>query len=182
MHRTHLTHLAPKRSIVFGIALLFVLVTACGQNEKGAKWQRAEVNKPAPEFSLTDNNGTVWNLADLRGKVVFVNFWATWCPPCREEMPSMVLLDRSMREQNKDFVMLTILSNDDPEKGDAFVRSLGATFPVLADPDGKVATAYGLTGVPETYIIDKKGILREKYIGAWPWASKGALDVLAKYL
>jgi thiol-disulfide isomerase/thioredoxin len=112
--------------------------------------------------------------------VVFVNFWATWCPPCRAEMPSMQALYQSLPHES--FQMLTILSNDKPEVAAKFVAAIGFTAPVLLDPENKAYRAYGLTGVPETYIVDKDGILREAVIGPMHWNSPEALRLLTPYL
>lgn len=155
------------------------LITSC-EKKPGQQLQKATIGQPAPDFSLTDTKGKVWTLSDLRGKVVFVNFWATWCPPCREEMPSMQALYSSM--PNEKFEMLAILNNDDPLLAETLVARIGGTFPVLNDPDSSIATAYGLTGVPETFIIDTNGILREKFIGPRPWDSPEAKKMLNQYL
>lgn len=151
------------------------LVTACGPPPN-----KAVVGQPAPDFTLQDTNGKSWNLSELKGKVVFVNFWATWCGPCVEEMPSMQKVNAFM--PTNQFVMLTILSNDQPSLADAFIARIGATFPVLVDPNNQVAAAYGLTGVPETYIIDKQGVLREKFIGGVRWDGPQAMQMLTTYV
>jgi len=156
------------------ICLTFLLV-ACGPRP-----EVAEIGKPAPDFTLVDTKGKTWNLAELKGQVVFLNFWATWCPPCRQEMPSMQTVHASMPEDR--FTMLAVLSNDDPALADAMAAKIGATFPILIDPANKAALAYGLTGVPETYIIDKQGVLREKFIGPAQWDSAEALQMLRKYI
>ena len=150
------------------------LLTACSQAP-----QVATVGQPAPDFTLVDTKGTTWQLSQLKGKVVFVNFWATWCPPCREELPSMQKVHAFMPEDR--FLMLSILSNDQLSLADAMLAKIGATFPILIDPNNKAAQAYGVTGVPETYIIDKQGILREKFIGAVQWDSPQALQMLTQY-
>ncbi len=156
------------------ICLTFLLV-ACGQRP-----EVAEIGKPAPEFTLVDTKGRTWNLAELRGQVVFLNFWATWCPPCREEMPSMQTVHTLLPDDK--FTMLAVLSNDDPALADAMAAKIGTTFPILIDPKTKVAQAYGLTGVPETYIIDKQGVVREKFLGAVRWDSAESLQMLGKYI
>lgn len=156
---------------------LVVLFAGCGQSPQQPV---AVKGQPAPQFTLVDTKGKTWNLAELRGKVVFVNFWATWCPPCREEMPSMQAVHASMPDES--FVMLSILSNDDPAQATAMAERTGLTFPILIDPESKVGQAYGLTGLPETYIIDKQGVLREKFIGGVQWDSAEALQMLMKYI
>lgn len=157
------------------ICLTLLLFVACGQQPKVA-----EVGKLAPDFTLVDRKGKTWNLAELKGQVVFVNFWATWCLPCIKEMPSMQKLYSSMPE-NK-FKMLAILSNDKPAIADAVVAKQKYTFPILIDPENKAGKAYGLTGVPETYIIDKQGVLREKFLGPVQWDSPGVRQMLMKYV
>lgn len=164
---------------ILAISVLLVL-SGCDRPQATAPALRAEIGKPAPDFNLKDTQGRFWTLSELRGKVVFINFWATWCPPCREEMPSMENLNRQL--SGKAFQMLTVLNNDDPELADKFVSKVGGTFPVLVDADGRLAAAYGLTGVPETFIVDVDGVLREKFLGPRPWDSQGALDMLGKYL
>ena len=139
----------------------------------------AEVGKLAPDFTLVDRKGKTWNLAELKGQVVFVNFWATWCLPCIKEMPSMQKLYSSMPAN--EFKMLAILFNDKPAVADRVVAKQKYTFPILIDPENKTGKAYGLTGVPETYIIDKQGVLREKFIGPVEWDTPGVRQMLMKY-
>lgn len=158
---------------------LLLFLASCSQNQEAANL-KAEINKPAPDFVLTDIDGKTWRLSDLRGKVVFINFWATWCPPCQEEMPSMEALYQGMK--NAPFQMLSVLNNDDPEFARQMGKKIGFTFPVLKDPESKIAGQYGITGVPETFIIDPQGILREKFLGPRPWNSQGAMQMLSLYL
>ncbi len=148
--------------------------------KKAPQLQKAEIGKPAPAFKLKDTKGNTWELSKLKGKVVFVNFWATWCPPCREEMPSMQALYQDIPRDK--FEMLAILSNDEPFLAETLATKIGTTFPILLDPGSPTANAYGITGVPETFIIDPEGILRQKFIGPRPWNSQGAKDMLNLYL
>ena len=165
------------KRLLFPLTMLCLvcLLASCGQRP-----EVAEVGKPAPDFTLVDTKGKTWKLAELKGQVVFLNFWATWCPPCREEMPSMQEVHASLPEDK--FTMLAVLSNDDPALADAMAAKIGTTFPILIDPANKAGQAYGLTGVPETYIIDKQGILREKFMGAVHWDSVESLQMLNKYI
>ncbi|MDW7774181.1 MAG: TlpA disulfide reductase family protein [Desulfobulbaceae bacterium] len=165
------------RLFILVLALAAFLQAGCDMGEKEAK--RAEVGKPAPVFVLTDIQGNTWNLADLRGKVVFVNFWASWCAPCLEEIPSMVAVNRMIPEEY--FQMITVLYNDRPEYALNVVNKAGADFPVLIDLEADAAREYGLTGVPETYIIDPQGILREKFIGPRDWQSMESIAMLEHY-
>jgi peroxiredoxin len=134
----------------------------------------------APDFTLVDRQGKTWTLSELKGQVVFVNFWATWCPPCREEMPSMQRL-YTMLPKDK-FKMLAILNKDEPALADKFAAQFGITMPILDDQANKVGPTYGLTGLPETFIVDKEGILREKFIGPVQWDTIAIQQMLAKYI
>jgi peroxiredoxin len=129
---------------------------------------------PAPDFLLPDLAGRQYRLSDFRGKVVFLNVWATWCPPCRDEMPSMEKLHRSLA--GKEFVMLAVSEDaQGREAVEPFVRQLGLTFPILLDPDGFIPKRYGITGYPETFIIDRSGRIIQHLIGPEDWASNQAV-------
>ncbi len=154
---------------------LSLLIAACGQGPKVAT-----VGKPAPDFSLVDRKGKTWTLSELKGQVVFVNFWATWCPPCREEMPSMQRL-YTMLPKDK-FKMLAVLNKDNPAVADDFAAKFGLTMPILDDQANQVGPRYGLTGIPETFIVDKQGVLREKFIGAAQWDSPGFRQLMMNYI
>ena len=168
-----------KLSLAVFLLIATTLMVSCGPGNEQPQ-VKAIKGQPAPNFMLTDLRGKDWQLSDLRGKVVFVNFWATWCPPCIKEMPSMDALNTRM--SGKPFQMLTILYSDRPELGQSLVNKSGYRFPVLIDPDSFTGKEYGLTGVPETFIIDTQGILREKFIGPFEWDSPEALQILEKYL
>ncbi len=162
-------------SLLILACCLPLFIAACGQGPQVAK-----VGAPAPDVSLVDLKGKTWTLSELKGQVVFVNFWATWCPPCVEEMPSMQMLHTVM-PKNK-FKMLAILTNDDPTLAASFAAKSGLTMPILIAPDNGVARQYGVSGVPETYIVDKQGVVREKFIGPAHWDSPWAIQMLAKYI
>ncbi|GAB4389574.1 MAG: TlpA disulfide reductase family protein [Thermodesulfovibrionales bacterium] len=123
----------------------------------------------APGFELADLEGRTWRLSDLDG-VVFVNFWATWCKECREEMPSIQRL-YEMKKDDPQFHLLSVLYQDDPKKARAFMEENGYTFPVLLDPGGKTAYAYRLTGVPETFLINREKRVEHKTLGPAEWDS-----------
>jgi peroxiredoxin len=164
-----------KLAFVVLACCLCLFTVSCEQAPKVA-----EDGKPAPDFTLVDRQGKTWRLSQLRGRVVFINFWATWCPPCREEMPSMQRLYTIVPKES--FVMLAVLENDDPARADSFAAKAGLTMPILVDQEKKVWPTYGLTGVPETFIVDKKGVIREKFIGPAHWDSPKYLQMLGKYL
>lgn len=135
----------------------------------------------APDFTLQDLSGKSVRLSSLRGKVVLLNFWATWCPPCREEVPSLVRLNKAM--QGKPFEMLAV-SVDEGGKAavEAFFKKEGATLPALLDTEGKAARLYGTTGVPETFVIDAKGVILKKVLGPMDWSSPEVLSALAEIM
>jgi cytochrome c biogenesis protein CcmG/thiol:disulfide interchange protein DsbE len=136
----------------------------------------------APDFSVTDfRTGKTLSSSDLKGKVILVNFWASWCEPCKEEMPSVDALYREMGS-DKDFIMITILYRDTPVTALAYMKSQGYGFPVYGDPAGSAAHSFGVTGVPETYIIDKNGVLQKKMIGPDNWNSPGERDFISSLL
>lgn len=121
----------------------------------------------APEIILSNLNGEKVSLEDFKGKKILLNFWATWCPPCKEEMPDMETLYKENKEN--DFVVLGVnMTNTESseEKVAAFVEEYGLTFPILMDKNGKVSHAYELLSYPTTYFIDSDGIIRSKVVGA----------------
>ncbi len=110
--------------------------------------------REAVNFTLTDLNGKLWTLKDLKGKVVMVNIWATWCPPCRKEMPDLEALYARFSSQG--FVILGI-SDDDPAKVREFIQKQGTTYPILLDPESKVNKALLIRGIPKTFVYDREG-------------------------
>lgn len=126
--------------------------------------------KPASDFSLPGLDGKQVKLSDYRGKVVLLNIWATWCLPCVEEMPSMQKLYNEFK--GGDFEILAVsIDAQGREVVAPFMKNHKLTFPALLDPQGTIKTAYGLTGVPESFIIDKDGILIKKIVGPLDWAT-----------
>ena len=122
----------------------------------------ADVSKQAPEFSLRTLDAKEVKLSDHKGKKVIINFWATWCPPCKAEMPAMQQLYERVNGQ---FDLLAI--NIDPKNDVAgFVKENKITFPVLLDESGKVNESYNILSIPTTFLVDEKGIIVKKHIGA----------------
>jgi peroxiredoxin len=138
-----------------------VLLSSCGKWEEKIVLREGE---PAPLFSLNDIGGKIWSLEEFKGKVVLVNFWATWCPTCKEEKRSLQKLSNMIRNKSN-FVILTILYNDSARRAFQFMKNNNLNLTLLLDSKQEVSKMYGLTGVPETYIVDKKGVLRKKIIG-----------------
>jgi peroxiredoxin len=114
---------------------------------------------PAADFSLTDLDGRTHQLAQYRGKIVLLNFWATWCKPCTTEMPAMQACYDRLRD--KGFVVLAVNELEDEAKVREHIKTHGHTFPVLMDRDNKVANLYGVFGLPVSVFIDEKGVVQE---------------------
>jgi len=150
---------------------LVVLATLLGAVGWLQHWQgQSRAGFAAPDFALPDLNGNIYRLSDLRGKVVFLNLWATWCPPCRDEMPAMEALYRRLKQ--RDFIVLAVSQDQDGAAVVApFVKQYGLTFPVLLDPQAHASSRYGVTGYPETFVIDRDGNVIQHEIGPADWDS-----------
>ncbi|MGD8836806.1 MAG: TlpA disulfide reductase family protein [Desulfobacteraceae bacterium] len=137
----------------------------------------AVAGNPAPNFELPLLNGEVVQLNDYRGKVVFLNIWATWCGPCREEMPSMEKLYQQLKGQAFEILAVSVDSQGDGAVA-PFVKQHNLTFPVLLDREGRTGSLYSTTGVPETFIIDKDGIIISKIVGYRNWSAPKVVEAL----
>ncbi len=136
----------------------------------------------AADFKLETLEGTTVSLESLRGKVVFLNVWATWCGPCREEMPSMETLYDDFKS-NKDFVMLAASQDTSGRSVVAsYVKKNGYNFTILLDPENKISETYDVSGVPETFIIDRKGQIVAHHMGAFDWSRPDVKDALQQLL
>lgn len=158
-------------AVVFGIVWM-----------QSAQYELLTVGKPAPDFALTDLNDKPQRLSDFRGKVVFLNFWATWCKPCREEMPSMEVLHKNFEKDGLVVLAVSIDRVTTTKDIPPFIKGMNLTFPVLIDSWGKTDKPYKRMGVPETFIIDQQGVIREIVIGPRDWTRLDSLQVLAKLL
>jgi thiol-disulfide isomerase/thioredoxin len=149
-----------------------------------------EVGSEAPDFMATDITGRPVRLADLEGEVVLLNIWATWCAPCREEMPSMQRLYEDLGPRGLRIVAVSI----DAERGsvdragnsggdvEAFGRSMDLTFPLWRDPMGNITRVYRTTGVPESFVIDRRGAIIKKVIGPTDWNSAANRELFLRLL
>ena len=162
-----------KKILYLFAVLALVAVVACNRKESDSPGKQAvpSENQPAPEIIVNGMNGSPLKLSDLKGKVVFLNFWATWCPPCREEIPSMVNLNKAMIGKPFQMVAVSIDEGGKPAIESFFQTSGFSGLPAYTDPDGRAARAYGITGVPETFVINKNGIIVKKVIGPLAWDS-----------
>jgi peroxiredoxin len=135
---------------------------------------------PTPEFSLATPDGKKISLKDLTGKTVFLNFWATWCTPCREEMPAMEKLYQEYKDKN--FVVLAINVKDRKQEALNFVKELKLTYPIAFDPEAQVASLYGAWGLPTTYLIGPKGQGLARGWGPAEWYSPAARKMFKELL
>jgi peroxiredoxin len=141
-----------------------------------------EINRQAPDFKVMDlaTRDTV-SLEDYRGSVTLVNIWATWCVPCREEMPSMQTLYDSLADRGFRIAAISI-DEGGPEDVVAFAQQLGLTFDILHDRSGTVERLYQTTGVPESFLLDRRGILVKRVIGAHDWSSPANRSTVERLL
>ena len=173
-----------NRKLPYGItAVLAVGLVALAYASQG--WIRpVTAGAAAPDFAYTDLAGAEQALSELRGKVVLVNVWATWCGPCRMEMPSMQRVYEEFADDG--FEILAVSIDAAPGERDAsgnlggdvsaFAEELGLTFPILLDPTGSVQRTYQTTGVPESFLVDAEGVIRRKLAGGAEWDSPALVE------
>jgi peroxiredoxin len=135
---------------------------------------------PTPDFVLTNAEGKKISLKDFRGKTLFLNFWATWCEPCREEMPAMEKLYQEYKDKN--FTVLAVNVKDRRQEALAFVKEFKLTYPIAFDPNAEVATLYGAWGLPTTYIIGPKGEGLARGWGPAEWYSPASRNLFKELL
>jgi peroxiredoxin len=128
----------------------------------------------APDFSIEDVDGAVHTLSAYRGKVVILNFWATWCPPCREEMPSMERAWQKLRHEN--IVMLAVNVGEDEDSVFEFTANYPVEFPLLLDRESTVIRDWPVRGLPTTFVIDPQGKIVYRAIGGRDWSAPGVLQ------
>lgn len=177
-----------KRFILCSLgALLVLLGVACDSgysdqeessgNAIAVRQAPPAMGSPAPDFQLIDLQGDWQALPDYRGKVVLLNFWATWCGPCRVEMPSMERVYQDLKDEG-----LAILAISSDPQGSIvtrpFVASQGLTFPILHDSDYRVSGSYGVRTLPMSFLIDRNGTLTQRVFGARDWNSAEARELI----
>lgn len=162
-----------RRSLTLAVALVALA--------SGMAWSMGSrvpvVGTPAEDFQLVDLSGNTQSLSQYRGKVVLLNFWATWCKPCTTEMPAMQTTYDKLRE--KGFVVLAVNELEDDAKVREHIRQYGHTFPVLMDRENKVANQFGVFGLPVSVFIDEQGVVRE-YIKGGLLTEQLIHDVVAR--
>lgn len=166
------SHRRFNASFCLSACLLLLAFTISGC-DRGA--HPSKIGKAAPDFTVTDSTRTV-HLRDYRGQVVLLNFWATWCPPCVEELPTLEALHHKMPQ----LTILAVSVDDDPNAYHQFLINHQIDITTVRDAAQKANMLYGTIQFPETYVIDRKGILRRKFIGAQDWTNPEILDYLSK--
>lgn len=179
----------PYKSPYLWAAVAVVLVVAVAWIGR-ERYQPVITGTKAPDFVATNMQGQPVHLSDYQGKVVLLNIWATWCGPCRNEMPSIERLHQDLK--GTDFVILAVSvdaaagTKDDFGRpgGDlrAFADDLGLTFPILHDPSGRIEQTYQTTGVPETFLVGRDGIIYKKVAGGTDWAAPVNQDLVRRLL
>jgi peroxiredoxin len=166
-------------SVILILLVSFSFTAEGGEDDFYSKMKINPIkgNRKVPDFSLTDLNGKGVEIKEFKGKVIFLNFWATWCGPCKEEMPSLEILHRQFKE--KSFVLLTISVDYEGTKPiQEFINKNQYTFPVLLDPKGETLDLFEVKGIPTTFLIDKKGKMLGKAIGPRDWKSIEVVSLL----
>jgi cytochrome c biogenesis protein CcmG/thiol:disulfide interchange protein DsbE len=135
------------------------------------------IGTAAPDFTVQDADRKL-TLSQYHGKIVVLNFWATWCPPCVEEMPSLVQMQQRLKD--KGVVVLAVSLDADGDAYHKFIKDHGVNLITVRDPDMKSSDLYGTFKYPETYIIDRNGIVQRKFIGAVDWNQPEVVDFLTK--
>jgi len=158
------------RRLLVSVGLGLLLTAGCDRGQ-----HPGQIGSVAPTFAVSDGSQAA-DLSKLRGKVVVLNFWATWCAPCIEELPSLMELQRRM----PDVAVVAISTDDDTAAYKKFLNEHSIQLRTINDSAQKVNPMYGTFRYPETYVIDRKGVLRRKFIGPQTWTSPEIMDYLAK--
>jgi thiol-disulfide isomerase/thioredoxin len=172
-----------------GVVLVLALLLGAGWTVRD-RFLPVDVGSRAPAFPATDLQGRPVRLEDLRGQVVLLNVWATWCGPCRDEMPSMERLHKELGPKGLKIVAVSVdaapgaVAANGQAGGDVaeFARQLGLTFTIWHDPSGEIQRVYRTTGVPESFIIDRDGVIQKKVIGATEWDSGSHPELIRRLL
>ena len=163
-----------RRTLLFPPLLIGLLASLIGCYSGG---HPTRIGSNAPDFTVQDADHSV-SLSQFRGKVVVLNFWATWCPPCIEETPSLVKMQNHLKD--KGVVVLAVSIDADDAEYHRFLKSYNVNLLTVRDEARKASSLYGTFGWPESYVIDRNGVLRRKFIGAVDWSSPEIVEYLSK--
>lgn len=170
------------RKILIFFSIIAVLISLAGEDKKVfAAEPASEIGKQVPDFKLKDINGRDTAFYSYKGKVILLNFWATWCGPCKAEMPSLNNLYKSLKDKGFIVVGVSVDTSEKPVR--TFINDNGITFPALMDSDREVSfDLFGVIGLPTSYLIDKNGIVVEKFMGEREWDSPSMKNKILKLL
>lgn len=170
------------RKILIFFSIIAALISLAGEDKKVfAAEPASEIGKQVPDFKLKDINGRDTAFYSYKGKVILLNFWATWCGPCKAEMPSLNNLYKSLRDKGFVVVGISVDTSEKPVR--TFINDNGITFPALMDSDREVSfDLFGVIGLPTSYLIDKNGVVVEKFMGEREWDSPSMKNKIFKLL
>lgn len=151
--------------LALGVAWTFASRAPVAATTGGAPPPSSREGFSAPDFTLDSLDGGQTTLSDLRGQIVLVNLWASWCLPCRAEMPAIERVYRSYKDLGLEVLAVNATNQDSVDAATAFVQERGLTFPVLLDRTGSTSAAYNLRGLPSSFFIDRQGVIRSVVIG-----------------
>ena len=161
-----------QRSILALTLLVVALAAGCYHGSRPRR-----IGETAPDFSVQDSDRKI-ELSQFRGQVLVLNFWATWCPPCNEELPSLMSMQERTRARG--VVVLGISIDVDGDAYHRFLKQHGVNFLTVRDPEEKISGRYGTHGWPETFIIDRQGVMRRKVVGPINWNSPEVMEFLSR--
>ena len=170
-----------KKLLIMTFSLLFVFIiqiSADSFRESLEKLGFQIITEDITDFTLSDLDNKKISLSSYQGKVIMLNFWATWCPPCRVEMPSMEILHKKM--ENRNFVMIAVNIRENSSLVKDFIQRNNYTFPILLDETGETAAKYKIRAIPTTYIIDTKGKLAGVFTGAREWDTDDVVRIFTE--
>ena len=160
---------------IAGAAIIIIIAIAAIWSHNDDTVSRAQIGSPISNFTLRDLNGTAHTIGDLKGQVVLINAWATWCPPCRAEMPA--LHEFYVAYRNQGFTLLAVNAGETASEAGSFINEMGFTFPVLLDPGTNVLVGLGIDAFPTSVLIDRDGTIRKIHVGYYDPADVAA-DIL----
>ena len=167
--------IVPCSSVIASALILLAILLALSGCYSGSRPPR--IGTAAPDFSVHNSDRTV-TLGQFKGQILVLNFWATYCAPCVEELPSLVQMQQHMKA--KGVTVLAVSIDEDENSYRRFLRDHNVTLLSVRDPQQKSNSLFGTSKIPETYIIDRNGVMRRKFIGAVDWTEPEIIDFLGK--